>query len=166
LAIRNNKLSLGRLWLWSHVGVGGGTGPPPGRKFNVWGGDWSPPDRDLIACRYRKLVPPKSCSRPRMVVVHQANIEPETHMQLKHTKGASYEQIELRYLWMKIRRAVFTPSFRDRVAHKTCLKTFLGADHRSIPTFLHIFCLFALTNCFKFIIMTPRLYHPLVNVVA
>jgi len=32
------------------------------------GGDWSPPpDRDLIACRYRKLVPPKSCSRPRMV---------------------------------------------------------------------------------------------------
>jgi len=26
-----------------------------------------PPDRHLIACRYRQLVPPKSCSRPRML---------------------------------------------------------------------------------------------------
>jgi len=35
----------------------------------TWGrlGGLVPPDCDLIACRYRQLVPPKSCSRPRMV---------------------------------------------------------------------------------------------------
>jgi len=52
--LKNNQYN--HTWAWG--GLGGGTGPPPGRKFNVWG-DWSPPDRDLIACRYRKLVPPQ-----------------------------------------------------------------------------------------------------------
>jgi len=39
-----------------HVGVGGGL-VPPGQEFNVWGGT-APPDRHLIACGYRQLVPP------------------------------------------------------------------------------------------------------------
>jgi len=33
---------------------------PPSQKFNVWRGlSLVPPDRDLIACSYRQLVPPK-----------------------------------------------------------------------------------------------------------
>jgi len=30
----------------------------------VGGGDWSPPNRHLIACRYRQLVPPKKLLTP------------------------------------------------------------------------------------------------------
>jgi len=46
-------------WAWTkpHVGVGGGTGTPPGQEFNLWRG-LVPPDRHLIECRYRQLVPP------------------------------------------------------------------------------------------------------------
>jgi len=33
-------------------------------------GGTGPPDRDLIACRYRQLSPLKSCSRPLMVISH------------------------------------------------------------------------------------------------
>jgi len=41
-------------WTWGDCG---GL-VPQAKKFNVWG-DWSLPNRDLIACRYRELVPPK-----------------------------------------------------------------------------------------------------------
>jgi len=42
----------------------------PQAKNLTCGGGTGPPDRDLIAFRYRQLVPPKSCSRPRMVTTN------------------------------------------------------------------------------------------------
>jgi len=55
---------------FAHVGVGG-TGPPHARNLTC-GGGLVPPRPTSLACRYRQLVPPpKSCSRPRMVICKQ-----------------------------------------------------------------------------------------------
>jgi len=67
----HRDLTYHHTWAW-----GGGTGPPTGQKFNVWGAG-PPPDRDLIACRYRQLVPPpkkKSCSSPSMLTTTKIRI--------------------------------------------------------------------------------------------
>jgi len=48
---------------WLLMGVGREGLVPPGQKFNV-GGGLVPPDRYLIACRYRQLVSPKKLLTP------------------------------------------------------------------------------------------------------